>query len=109
MTPYELGWVVGILEGEGCFTCSRSGKYKQFTVSVEMTDKDVIDKLCQTVGLGSVVHRPERALNGNRKETWRWKVGDKEGFLKLATEVLPHMGERRSLRIKELLTELANY
>lgn len=44
MTPEEVAWVAGLLEGEGYFSIS-SARHRQARVVCSMTDEDVVRKL----------------------------------------------------------------
>ena len=97
-------WVAGLLEGEGSFTHKGSGTLRNISVLCHMTDVDVLQKLKRLTGIGTL-HGPYR--NGPPKKRWKprfmWQVS---GSLAkdLMTQILPLMCERRSKRIKELLS-----
>lgn len=98
-------WAVGILEGEGCFTWSSRGKkqkarIKRFPrIQLQMTDRDVVKKVADVFGRGAF-NGPYR--RGGYRLNWIWAVvwNDAE---KVMRQILPHMGKRRSKRIRELL------
>jgi hypothetical protein len=55
LTDFELGWVVGLLEGEGCCFITRRvkgpyGPYLDARVTVCMTDGDVLDGFSESPG-----------------------------------------------------------
>ena len=97
MTPQELGWVAGILEGEGCFTPSRqrSGDktYVYARIQLNMTDEDVMIRFHETVGIGRL-SGPHYYKNPNWKPRWTWRVsnGDAKDLMR---EIRPLMGARR--------------
>ncbi|WP_157224912.1 hypothetical protein [Nocardia thailandica] len=97
MTPEETAWVAGLLEGEGCFLIKGNGG---LAVNCTMTDRDVIQRLCDVVGYGSV--RAE-ALREGRKQAYTWRIGNRREVLNVVTAILPYMGTRRSNRIGEML------
>ena len=71
---------------------------------MSMTDEDVVRRVHALTGVGSVTthQRP------NRKRVWTWRTGDREAVDQLAKTVLPHMGARRSAKIRELIKHLQN-
>lgn len=104
LSATELGWVAGILEGEGCFTPSRQRvKGKQYTyarIQLNMTDEDVIRRFRDTVGTGNL-HGPRSYPNHPTwKPSWHWDCHGKEA-LELMRAILPLMGERRTNSMKE--------
>jgi hypothetical protein len=40
LTPFELGWLVGLIEGDGCFTFDGNAA----TVQLKMTDLDTVQR-----------------------------------------------------------------
>jgi len=70
MSDLELGWVAGILEGEGCFfvTTRKTAKYGPYVyarVTVCMTDRDIIERLQHVTGVGVL----ERCASGRTRST----------------------------------------
>lgn len=61
--PATLGYIAGLLDGEGCVT-KQNGRWK---VQIAMTHEPVIRWLGT---MGGTVR--ERKVNGNRQRTWRW-------------------------------------
>ena len=52
----QEAYFAGIIDGEGCISYEKTKKdYSTPSISVEMTDKDVIDKIHQFFGKGTVV------------------------------------------------------
>ena len=43
----EFSWMVGLVEGEGCFYGSKKG---QMNLTIRMTDEDVIQRACEFFG-----------------------------------------------------------
>jgi hypothetical protein len=104
MTDLELAWVVGLLEGEGCFGWHRTQKkYKYPRVQFATTDEDVIRKFHAIVEVGSTTG--PRAYTGAKahwKPRWDWYVTGKKAE-ELMTLLLPYMGERRQAAIREVI------
>lgn len=101
----ELTWAAGLLEGEGCFrekhTQNRKGgsNYYYPHIQCNMTDEDVIRKLHDTVGVGTVSGPHFR---GKNKPSWTWQVtGGHAASLMLLLR--PYMGERRTAKIDHIL------
>ena len=113
MNEVDCAWVAGLLEGEGAFylrtnrpisKLGRSyGPYSYPTVAVCMTDRDVLDRLCEKTGTGAVTGPRERPLRPEEKPVFYWTVTRTVEALALMLEVLPHMCERRAAQIRVLL------
>ncbi len=52
LSDFDKGWVVGILEGEGCFRRNKNS----MVIEVQMKDKDSIDKLNMLLNTGVINH-----------------------------------------------------
>lgn len=48
ISEFDLAWLIGILEGEGSFYANK--KPQPPRVSVNMTDKDIIEKVAKLFG-----------------------------------------------------------
>lgn len=108
MTEFELGWIVGLLEGEGTFIVSedkrRPGTYS-VKYQVEMTDKDSIDKL-QSLYPGKVFESnyPSKYRRvPNAKPSWRWSLASKDKTKELGELIYPYMSERRKSQLDKCL------
>lgn len=102
MEPFELGWVVGIVEGEGWFGVV-DGRPK---VTVSMTDEDTVRRLEEVTGLGHV-RGPVIPTDGIRKPYWSWNISARDGAATFLERIHPHMSARRRKRIAAILAEFA--
>jgi hypothetical protein len=105
----QFAWVVGILEGEGCFKIhpSRKTNSKEYfypQVEVNMADEDTIRRIHEFSGIGNVQGPYVDKRNPTYSPMWRWSVQKHQDALKLMKEVLPFMSARRSTKIKEILS-----
>ena len=96
MTETEIAWLAGWLEGEGCFSLT-SGSSPTITVAV--TDKDVIERAAKLVG-GKA--SPIKKYKGHVKQVYRIGLHGQKA-IDVMTAILPHMGERRGTKISEIL------
>ncbi len=107
LTDFDIGWLVGIYEGEGSVGFrSRRGKYGttiQVSVQLCSTDKDTIDRL-HTLIPGStkcIENKPTKA----GKLVYRWaitKITLAKRFLLL---IQPHLSVRRQDQIDKALKQ----
>ena len=103
MTELELGWLVGILEGEGCFAWASSKNRNHYgwpRVLLTMTDRDVIEHAAQLMCAKSV--KMSKKEKPHHKQPFRCSVQSSLA-IDLMRKILPFMGERRAAKIKELL------
>lgn len=108
MTEFEIAWLAGLLEGEGSFILySWKGrpKYHCPRIQLTMTDKDVIEKVSNL--LSTTLYGPYK-YGVSKKETYQIQVNGKAA-IPILEKILPYMGERRSIKIKGLLTYKDTY
>ena len=99
MTEFELGWVAGLLEGEGCFHGGTRTK-----VTLQMTDRDTVERLASLVEGASEIWTitPKGDRAGNRI---MYAVAI-SGYaaIRLMELVFPHMSRRRAAKIREIIS-----
>lgn len=71
-----------------------------------MTDEDIIRKCFNFAGFGSV-NGPKN--NGKNKPSWRWRSKVTSDVYDFELEILPLLGERRSMRVLETHELRRNY
>jgi hypothetical protein len=95
----DLCWLAGLLEGEGSFMVGTPARPRTVSLSVNMTDKDVIERFASLVISGIQLSR----LNvPNLKPQYRAQVGGGSG-VSLMRILLPHMGCRRREQIQRVI------
>ena len=97
ISTFDLGWIAGLLEGEGFFGLTQ-GKYLR--IQVAMTDTDVIERLRLVLGFG-YLDKTRRLPSG--KIAYYWIVANQSQAAGLMMTLLPLMGQRRSEKIRECL------
>lgn len=101
----ELAWAAGLLEGEGCFTWLNGYP----TITIEMTDKDVIERyaaLFPTKRKRKVMQRPNKNYIGSgtpRLDSFRYEFSGPQA-VSVMFMLWPFMGERRRAKIEEIIT-----
>lgn len=105
ISDFDLGWLVGVLEGEGYF------EYDGCTqrVTIEMTDLDVIDTAARLIGrvIGKsvpVITLNPRSSSPDLKEVFRVCVCG-ESARTIMRLVAPHMHHRRRGRVWQSLNK----
>ena len=69
-------------------------------ISCSMTDKDVVEKLCNYVGLGTVYCEK---LREDRKQVYTWRIGNRKDVIIWIKLLYPLMGRRRQEKINLML------
>jgi hypothetical protein len=101
------GWVVGLIEGEGCFSVHRQRRggrivNRQPSIGVSMTDESIIRQIQEATGMGQV-YGPYRIKSGS--QMWTWRVSAKNDARQLMTNLYPWMSPRRKGRIAQVMEE----
>jgi hypothetical protein len=110
INPTDLGWLAGLLEGEGSFslvhyTDRRKGRHpcRYGKVSLNMTDRDVVERVVSVTGLGRVWGPTRSPSRAQHKATYSWAIQGARKVEPLVTLLQPLMGERRRQQIDRVL------
>lgn len=101
MSDTEIAWLAGLIEGEGSFTLYQGEGRIRVLISIQMTDKDVLDRVASIVGLGNVVWCTKR--EEHHKDSYKWAISSRVAVTELMMLLYPCMGTRRQARIAECL------
>jgi hypothetical protein len=101
LSPQSLYWLAGLLEGEGSFLKPPPSKPTRVILSIEMTDRDVLERVADLLGVG-VYDVP------STERTRRWRPSHRvilhnEKAARLMRELRPLMGSRRQHQIDAAL------
>lgn len=106
LTEVDRAWLAGLFEGEGCIYISRVPSHTGVSLSVFMTDRDVIEQVDHLFPSPRGVF--EKRTPEGHKSQYGWVImrrADVEEFLGL---MLPWFGTRRRARAEEALAFLAS-
>ena len=92
----SVAWLAGLLEGEGSFVLCAN----RIAISLAMTDKDTIDKVCALTGARSY---PVTSRAAHHKQAYVCKITGQRAQYYMQC-ILPYMGLRRSEKIQECLS-----
>lgn len=110
ISSVDLAWLAGLLEGEGAFmvqrvpASARQGARIRIRISLQMTDRDVVERVCDITGLGVV--RSVKAQKAHHKDTFQWQVSAMKPVTDLMEQLRPLMGERRQGQIRACLAAI---
>lgn len=94
----DVYWLAGLLEGEGSFLKPRPSTPTIPRITIEMCDKDVIERVAYIFGVNYIYHRKPR--NDHRKGGYGVASAAKNA-VKIMQAIYPIMGERRKKQIAE--------
>lgn len=99
LSETDKAYLAGIIDGEGCITVWKSGRYdnRVVTVAVAMNDKQAVDLLYEAFG-GCLFHIKKQ--NPKWNDSWRWAVKSRRAKVVLEA-LLPY------LRVKTRQAEAA--
>jgi hypothetical protein len=78
----EIGWLAGIIDGEGCISMYETTKEKLVVLSltVQMTCKETVHRVKRLAATGNLSFREEPNKNKNK---WTWRANGKEAIFVL--------------------------
>lgn len=108
----RIAWAAGVIEGEGCIQATKGRLSSHdgrrlicFSLRVVMTDLDVIERLHETFGVGSVF--PYKNLHGlGTKQLYCWDVRRATDVKAVCVAIHSFMGQRRKAQIDAVLQAL---
>lgn len=92
----DLYWLAGLLEGEGSFMKPRPSTPTIPKITIEMCDRDVIERVAALFGVNYIYHRKPK--DERRKDKYSVASAAKNA-VKIMQAVYPIMGERRKQQI----------
>ena len=106
MNEFELGWVVGFLEGEGSFHCqisrriNRPGRrpHDQYDLKIEacQVQREPLERLHRYTGVGNIV--PKRDRRRPASTLHEWTIWGSKAFT-LMTILRPFLSPRRQMQV----------
>lgn len=111
LKPFDLGWVVGIIEGEGSFILrlrtNKNGSSYIFDASVQLssTDVETVERLATLVG--GRVYGPR--IKQGCKPCWKWCLYRRADVVDFCFSVLPHLSPRRQAQATVLIQAYEDY
>lgn len=97
----EMGFIAGIIDGEGSFSSSNNSH----KIVVQMNDKDTIERLKEYSGVGNI-YGPR--IRENWQPSYVWQVSKREDLLDVLMYTVPLLSERRRDQVSKLLDNIAS-
>lgn len=89
----NIAWATGLFEGEGCIY--KDPRCNSYRLTINSTDKDVLQRFLSVVGVGRIIEGKHVKRNRHHKPFWIWHTHRKEEVKALLSLMLPFLGERR--------------
>ena len=103
--PADEAWALGVFEGEGSIVKDTVGY--GYLLSIQMSDKDIIDRFHRIVGIGKIGGPYQPKGKPTYKQTWTWRCGATKIILPLLERWLPYFSVRRSEKAIEAIEALS--
>lgn len=104
ISQLELGWFVGIIDGEGTISIRKQGKTYTPTIKMSNTSKKLIDKFCDLLDKMEVsYHCYGGQREGNRKYKWEVSVTGRPRVLKLLSLIVDSLVSKQRQAEKVML------
>ena len=106
LSIFDLGWLVGIVEGEGSFSVNKTARGIAPRFYLYSPDEWVVDRCLQITGMGRKYIRPEATasrLRPGKGHRYGWVVSKIKDVEALYTEIQPHLSPRLRERLLETL------
>lgn len=99
ISEFELGWLVGLLEGEGSFYCDDAKGQVQRVVALAMTDRDIVTKYKELVErITDHTYTMSEEHRDSNQAIYRIRVRGQKAII-LMQLIVSYMGKRRRERV----------
>lgn len=103
MNATDIAWVAGVFEGDGSVFMAGNGYTPQVTIA--MTDKDVVERVCTIVGRGKIDGPYISNKTLGKTPMWRWRTSGWMSVQAFIAMIWSWLGDRRRSRAKEILLD----
>ena len=100
----DIAWAAGLFEGEGCLS-QRKGD-DRWCLEILMTDKDVLEKFADLLGLtinGPYETKNTRGTGVKWKDHYRVGTSARDKVFKIVCEIYPYLCARRREKCDEFI------
>lgn len=103
ISPIELYWLTGWLEGEGSFLAPPPSDPRRPRISAHAKDRDIVERAARLCRVAPTLERSERILSRGWSPTWRLLVRGRRA-ISLMLAIKPALGVRRKGQIETALS-----
>lgn len=88
LTKEQLGWMSGVLDGEGCIRIHKHNNWYQPIVTIGNADRRMAYTLKEWLGIGSIIkHKPK---GKGYKILWYWSVTSRADVVEVLSMLYPY-------------------
>ncbi len=103
VSQYDIGWLAGIIDGEGSITICKRGPTFVPHIAMENTSKLLVDKFCEILdGLDISYCVSGRQKDGNRKYQWKVEISGRPRVYKMIMSIQDFLVSKRKQAAKVL-------
>lgn len=95
----EFMWLVGWLEGEGCFHSGRKDGVPRFVIEAASIDLEILERVQELVSAGII--REKKSDTSNR--LWTWRVDSRSVAIEVVKTLCPYMHSRRRMAMERMI------
>lgn len=115
MDDVTASWVAGLLEGEGSFSYytyrntqvnGDKVEYIYPQINLSMTDRDVVEALCERSGYGRTYGPYVNKKRPTHKPIWKWRIYKISEVKSFCERIKPYMYERRQSQIESMFAKM---
>lgn len=86
MTPVDIAWLVGMIEGEASFSSTTAGKaakagYRYPRIEIKSVDLEVLERIQEITGIGTIAFENRSKKNLKHQPCWLWRVTNSRDVL----------------------------
>lgn len=102
--PEQIAWVAGLFEGEGSATLGlpRSGSGRQRRLQIANTERDIVERAKDILGVGTIQVDDGPARMGYKPELF-WSISSWLEIEMVIGQIFPFLGQRRTASVVRLL------
>ena len=101
LTDFDLGFIIGLIEGEGTLTISVARGYGRPLIQIANTDLELINKTSTLLGTGFTI----RDARKGRKTAYYLKTSSIHKIMQILTKLRPYFVSERKRKLCDLLLE----
>ena len=102
LKPVDAAYIAALIDGEGTVTLMRAHKdeYRQVHVSINNSDKKMLEWVLTTVGAGKIV--PKKVYSDKHTQTFTYRIVAQKAF-PLLEQIFPYLHTYKKERAKLIL------
>lgn len=85
----DYAWAAGLLDGDGCITLGKNGRFRRPEVVVDSTDLEILHEMRRIFGGGCISKKAK--VQGHHRQAWHWRVNGSDCVLALLSAVVAYM------------------